>query len=83
MKTYKIPIKKLSPCGLIIKIDAVANLVLPSVASFDFWHDGHLIGNIKCEVGNIAIFDATDFLIDGYFKSEEFKAFRKEAGRWN
>lgn len=83
MKTYKIPLKRLSPCGSIVKIDAVVNLVLPSIANFDFWHDGRLIGSIKCEVGNIAIYDATDFLIDGYFKSEEFTAIRKEVARWN
>jgi hypothetical protein len=83
MKTYKIPIQKLSPCGTLVKIEAVVNLVLPSVAKFDFLHDGHLIGFILCEVGEMGIFEATDILIDGYFKSEEFKAYRKEAGRWN
>jgi hypothetical protein len=83
MKTYKYPIKKLSPCGLIINIDTVVNLVLPKVAKIDYWHNEHLIGFILCEVGEMAIFEATDFLIEGYFKSGEFKAFRKEAGKWN
>ena len=78
MKTYNIPIKRLSPCGMIVKIDTVVKLIAPSVASFDFWHDGQLIGNILCEVENIQVFDAIDFLIKGYFKSEKFKTFRKE-----
>ena len=55
----------------------------PSLVRFEYWHENHLIGSIICEVGEMWIFKATDFLIEGYFKSEEFKAFRKEAGQWN
>ncbi|WP_130274473.1 hypothetical protein [Cecembia calidifontis] len=61
----------------------MANLVLPKVVKFDYWHGKNLIGFILCEVGEMGIFEATDILIDEYFKSEEFKAFRKEAGKWN
>lgn len=53
------------------------------MAKFEFWHDSHLIGFILCEVGEMGIFDATDFLIEGYFKSIEFEKNRKEAGTWN
>lgn len=83
MKTYKFPIQRLSPCGTIVKIDTVVKLILPKLAKFDFWHDGRLIGNILCEVGNMQVFEATDFVIEEYFKSEEFQAYRKEAGKWN
>lgn len=83
MKTYRIPIKKLSPCGSLIKVEAVVNLILPSVTKFDFWHNGKVIGSLFCKVGNMAIGEATDFLLDEYFKSDEFKAFKKEAGQWN
>ncbi len=83
MNVYKFPLQRLSPCGILVNIEVEAKLILPSLAKFDIRHDGKLIGNIVCEVGNMQVFDATDFVIDGYFKSEEFKAFRKEAGKWN
>lgn len=83
MKTYRIPISKLSPCGQVVKIEAVVKEILPRMAKFEFWHDSHLIGFILCEVGEMGIFDATDFLIEGYFKSIEFEKSRKEAGIWN
>lgn len=83
MKTYRIPISRLSPCGQVVKIEAVVNLILPKIAKFDFWHDSHLIGFILCPVGDRGIFKATDFLIEGYFKSIEFEKNRKESGIWN
>lgn len=81
--TYRIPISRLSPCGQVVKFEAVVNLILPSVAHFDFLHNGQLIGFIVCEVGEMGIFDATDFLIEGYFKSHKFEESRKESGIWN
>lgn len=83
MKTYRIPISKLSPCGQVVKIEAVVREILPRMAKFEFWHDSHLIGFIVCQVGYTEIFEASDFLIEGYFKSIEFEKSRKEAGVWN
>jgi hypothetical protein len=83
MKTFRFPIEKLSPCGMIIQIKTVACWLPPSLVRFEYWHESHLIGFIICEVGEMGIFKATDILMDGYFKSDEFKKFRKEAGQWN
>lgn len=83
MKTYRIPISRLSPCGQVVKIEAVVNLILPKTAKFDFWHNSHLIGFIICPVGDMGIFEASDFLIEKYFESPEFEQSRKEAGVWN
>jgi hypothetical protein len=83
MNAYKMPIKRLSPCGSLVKIKVVALEILPEVLKIDHWHGDHLIGSIICEVGDMGIFVALEILMDRYFKSEEFKAFRKEAGTWN
>ncbi len=83
MKTYRIPISKLSPCGQVVKIEAVVKEILPRMAKFDFWHNSRKIGHIICQVGDMGIFKATDFLIEGYFESIEFEKSRKDGGSWN
>lgn len=82
MKTYHYTIQKISPYGL-INIAVEVKEILPSKAHFRFMDNGGLIGTITCEVGNILIFEATNFIIEGYLKSKEFKNSRKEAGIWN
>ncbi|MDO6439752.1 hypothetical protein Q4534_20160 [Cyclobacterium sp. 1_MG-2023] len=83
MKKYKIPITRLAPCGNIISFNTEVVLIKPSLAKFTFWHHSKIVGSIVCEVGNMAINDATDFLLEGYFKSNEFKETTKKGGAWN
>ena len=78
MKVYEIPIKKLSPSGTVIHIESKVVPMIDKMALFIFWHNENLIGTILCEVGDLRIFEATDFLIDGYFQSEEFESFIRE-----
>lgn len=83
MTTYRIPIQRLSPFGQVVKIEAVVKLILPRIAKFVFWHNDRLIGEIICPVGDMGIFEASNLLIEGYFKSIEFEKSRKEEGIWN
>ena len=83
MKVYDIPINKLSPNGTVITIETKVLPAPDNNALFIFFHDEILIGTILCPVGHFGIDDATDFLIDGYFKSNEFEAFIRKGGIWN
>jgi hypothetical protein len=83
MKVYEIPIKKLSPGGTVITINTVVLPTPDNKALFTFFHDSILIGTILCPVGDTGIFKATDFVIQEYFKSDEFEAFIRKGGIWN
>ena len=83
MKKYKIPITRLAPCGSIVSLNTEVVLVKPSLAEFTIWHNSKIIGSIVCKVGNMAIIDATDFLLESYFKTDAFKETTKKGGAWN
>jgi hypothetical protein len=83
MKETVFELDKLTGEWGFVKITIKVVYIPPFFARFTYWDDDFLIGSAFCQVGDDDIFPASEFILNGYFKSEEFEKKRKEAGRWN
>jgi hypothetical protein len=82
MRDFEVIIRHITEYGL-VDIKVKAKPVPPLNAIITFWDRDFEIGKIGCQIGDINAFKAFDIILDGYFKSEEFKSNRKKVVTWN
>jgi len=82
MRDFEVIVRHITDFGL-VDIRVKAKPVPPFNTIITFWDQDFQIGKILCQVGDINAYEAFDTILDGYFKSEEFKSNRKKAGTWN